>query len=132
MATVQPGLVPISRVRFDSPTPPWDAACIVEPAGIVMNPNLANVIVAAWDELSALGVEHLDVFGSQARGDATETSDVDVLVHMRGQPTLRALVAIRDRLEELLGRPVDVLTPGALEQRPRLRDRVLREAIRVA
>ena len=97
-----------------------------------MHRDVATRIVEAWPELVALGVEHLDVFGSEARGTSGPTSDVDVLVHFRDRATLRGLVAIRDRLSELLGRPVDVLTPGALERRPLLRERVLREAVRVA
>lgn len=96
-----------------------------------MNPDILTALTTAWPELEALGVEHLDVFGSEARGEATPESDVDVIVHLR-KPSLRALVEVRERLSSLLGRRVDVLTPGALTQRPRLRDRVLREAIRVA
>jgi hypothetical protein len=96
-----------------------------------MKPEIAAAITKAWPELEKLGVEHIDVFGSEARGDASSSSDVDVLVQLRA-PSLRVLVEVRDRLTELLGRRVDVITPGALEGRPRLRERVLREAIRVA
>jgi predicted nucleotidyltransferase len=96
-----------------------------------MNPAIAAAIARAWPELEQLGVEHLDVFGSEARGEASADSDVDVLVHLR-KPSLRALVEVRDLLTALLGRRVDVVTPGALATRPRLRERVLREAIRVA
>jgi len=96
-----------------------------------MNPAIAAAISNAWPELEQLGVEHIDVFGSEARGEASAASDVDVLVHLR-KPSLRVLVEVRDRLSALLGRRVDVLTPGALETRPRLRERVLREAVRVA
>jgi predicted nucleotidyltransferase len=97
-----------------------------------MNPDIQRAITNAWGELQALGVEHLDVFGSEARGSATPESDVDVLVYFRGPATLRQLVALRDRLEALLGRKVDLVTPRALERKPRLRERVLREAVRVA
>ena len=57
-----------------------------------------------------MGVEHLDVFGSEARGVTTANSDVDVLVHLRGPATLRQLVALPDRLEVLLDRKVDLVT----------------------
>ncbi len=97
---------------------------------VAMKPEIAAILTQAWPELEKLGVEHLDVFGSEARGEATSSSDVDVLVQLRA-PSLRALVAVRDLLTERLGRRVDVLTPGALEGRPRLRERVLREAVRV-
>jgi predicted nucleotidyltransferase len=96
-----------------------------------MNPEIAAAIARAWPELEQLGVEHIDIFGSEARGEASNSSDVDLLVQLR-EPSLRVLVEVRDRLTALLGRRVDVLTPGALEGRPRLRERVLREAIRVA
>jgi predicted nucleotidyltransferase len=96
-----------------------------------MKPEIAEAITRAWPELEKLGVEHIDVFGSEARGDASSSSDVDVLVKLR-VPSLRVLVEVRDRLTVALGRRVDVLTPGALEGRPGLRERVLREAIRVA
>ena len=97
-----------------------------------MRADITRRILAAWSELQSMDVEHLDLFGSQARDEAGPESDVDVLVHLRGKPTLGRLVAVRDRLQELLGRKVDVLTPGALEQRPRLKERVLRESFRVA
>ena len=57
-------------------------------------------------EFQALEVDHLDLFGSQARDEAGPESDVDVLVHLRGKPTLARLVAVRDRLQALLGRKV--------------------------
>ncbi len=96
-----------------------------------MKPEIAAAIAHVWPELEQLGVEHIDVFGSEARGDASRSSDVDVLVHL-SKPSLRVLVEVRDRLSTLLGRRVDVLTQASLETRPRLRERVLREAIRVA
>jgi predicted nucleotidyltransferase len=96
-----------------------------------MSPEIVAAVRALWPELEKLGVEHLDVFGSEARGEATLSSDVDILVHLR-TPTVRTLVEVRDRLAEAIGRKVDVLTPGALAARPRLRERVLSEAIRVA
>jgi uncharacterized protein len=96
-----------------------------------MSPEIVAAVRTLWPELEKLGVEHLDVFGSEARGEATLSSDVDILVHLR-TPTVRTLVEVRDRLAEAIGRKVDVLTPGALAARPRLRERVLSEAIRMA
>jgi hypothetical protein len=96
-----------------------------------MKSEIVATIARAWPELERLGVQHIDLFGSEARGEATPTSDVDLLVEMR-VPSLRALVEVRDTLSALLRRRVDVVTPGALEGRPHLRERVLREAIRVA
>jgi len=56
-------------------------------------------------------VREIRVFGSVARGSATPTSDVDFLVEFRGRPRRAEL---RRDLEELLHRPVDVVTEDAL------------------
>ena len=61
-------------------------------------------------EFEALGVEHLRVFGSVARGEASAASDVDVMATFR--PRLRPglnVIRLRRRLEEVLGRPVDLV-----------------------
>ena len=54
------------------------------------------------------------VFGSVAHGSDTEESDLDILVDTTPDTTLFDLGAIRYKLRNLLGIPVDVLTPGAL------------------
>lgn len=82
-----------------------------------MKSEVIDAIAGAWPQLSSMGVEHLDLFGSQARGDAKEQSDVDVLLHLRS-PSLHGLVEVRDLLQAHLRRRVDVLTPGALDLRP--------------
>ncbi len=67
------------------------------------------------------------VFGSVARGEAGETSDVDFLVEFEpGTSLLRHAAMIAD-LEELLGRRVDVAPEKMLKEQ--IRDRVLEEAI---
>ena len=76
-------------------------------------------------ELSRAGVRRLGVYGSVARGDAGPESDVDVLVEFETIPDLYQFAALRDRLAEILGKPVDLVTPQALK--PRLRSRVLGE-----
>jgi predicted nucleotidyltransferase len=76
------------------------------------------------------GVMHLSLFGSVARDEAGPDSDVDVLVEL-GRPTgLIGLMRLRTRLEALLGCRVDVGTSVSLK--PKIRDRVLREAVHVA
>lgn len=54
------------------------------------------------------------VFGSVANGLDTDLSDLDILVDTTPDTTLFDLGAIRYKLRNLLGVPVDVLTPGAL------------------
>lgn len=67
------------------------------------------------------------VFGSAARGDDAEGSDIDVLVDPMPGATLLDLGALQVELEETLGLRVDLLTPGDLP--PKFRERVLREAV---
>ncbi len=82
------------------------------------------------DDLRQRGVKSLAVFGSVARGDATETSDVDLLVDFSQEVGLFEFIRLKHYLENLIGRKVDLVTKDAL--RPALRDSILGEAINVA
>ncbi|MCF7936454.1 MAG: nucleotidyltransferase family protein [Synergistales bacterium] len=73
------------------------------------------------------GVRNLRVFGSVARGEADAASDIDLLVEMEPGRGLLDLGGFQYEVQQLLGRPVDVVTEGGL--RPRIRERVLREAL---
>ncbi|HSQ07289.1 MAG TPA: nucleotidyltransferase family protein [Chromatiaceae bacterium] len=75
------------------------------------------------------GVTGLALFGSTIRGDAREDSDVDVLVSFDGPATSERYFGVQFYLEDLLGRPVDLVTEKAL--RPQLRPNIEREAVRV-
>lgn len=83
------------------------------------------------DELrEQFGVRHLSLFGSVARDEAGRDSDVDVLVEFNRPTGLFGLFRLQDRLEELLGCPVDLGTAGSLK--PRMRERVRKERVDVA
>jgi hypothetical protein len=73
------------------------------------------------------GASNVRVFGSVARGEGDERSDVDLLVDMKPDHSLFDLAALAVDLRELLGRDVDVATLAALK--PRVRDRIVREAV---
>jgi len=73
------------------------------------------------------GAANVRIFGSLARGEADEQSDVDFLVDMRSGRSLLDLGGFLEDLRELLSRPVDVVTERGLKAR--IRDRVLREAV---
>ncbi len=73
------------------------------------------------------GARTVSLFGSFAKGSGTESSDVDILVELEAGRTLLDLVAIKQDLEDLLGRPVHVVTTAALS--PYLREDVLKEAV---
>jgi len=81
-------------------------------------------------ELSALHVQTLSVFGSVARGEAGASSDIDLLVEFDRPVGLFHFVTVKNRLEALLGLPVDLVTPRGLKAA--LRDRILAESRRVA
>ena len=67
------------------------------------------------------------MFGSTARGTADEASDVDFLVDLEPGRSLLDLGGLLADLEDLLGLPVDVVTPAGLK--PRIRARVIDEAV---
>lgn len=71
-------------------------------------------------------VSDVRVFGSVLRGEDRDGSDLDLLVEPTTETTLMDIGAIRYELNELLGIPIDVLTPNALPDK--FRQRVLDEA----
>jgi predicted nucleotidyltransferase len=81
------------------------------------------------DELAAFGLRRLAVFGSVARNEARPDSDVDVLVEFEGKPTFNRYVGLYDSLEDLLERPVDLVTVSAV--RPFMRGDVEEDALEI-
>lgn len=75
------------------------------------------------------GATDVRVFGSVARGEADESSDIDFLVRMSPGRSAFDVGGLLMDLQDLFGRRVDVVTERGL--RPRMRERVLREAIPV-
>jgi uncharacterized protein len=77
-------------------------------------------------QASEYGLTALGIFGSMARGEAQSDSDVDI-VFETNKPNLFRTARMRAELEDLLGRPVDVVR---LRERmnPRLKERIRREA----
>ena len=73
------------------------------------------------------GARNVQVFGSLARGEARPDSDVDILVKLELGRSLLDLIAIKQDLEDLLGRQVDVVTEAAIS--PYIREEVLKEAV---
>jgi len=72
-------------------------------------------------------VIHAAIFGSFARGEEREDSDLDILVEFGKGKSLLDLVGLKLELEEFLGRKIDVVTYNALH--PRMREGVLKERI---
>ncbi len=89
--------------------------------------RLAELMPAARERF---GVRDLSVFGSVARDEASDQSDLDVLVDFVGTATFDGYMGLKLFLEDSLGVKVDLVTRAALK--PRLRARVEAEARRVA
>ncbi|MCR4406816.1 MAG: nucleotidyltransferase family protein [Anaerolineae bacterium] len=65
------------------------------------------------------------IFGSVAHGEATDQSDIDLLVYFSKRKSLLALVALERKLSTALGRKVDLLTEAAIS--PYLREKIMRD-----
>ena len=81
-------------------------------------------------ELKQLGVEALYLFGSTARGEAGEGSDVDLFFdYRRGEFGLFDLMEVKERASRILGRKADIMTRDSLHRT--LRPRIEEAAVRV-
>jgi predicted nucleotidyltransferase len=81
-------------------------------------------------ELRRLGVQRLYLFGSIARDEAREDSDVDLFFdHERGKLGLFQLMDVKEIAARILGRETDIMTRGSLH--PVLRERIEASALRV-
>ncbi len=96
------------------------------PLGNRMHPLIESNRVELRAIAQGHGLKRLRVFGSMARGDADERSDVDLLVDLPKGRSGLALGALLMDAQDLLGRQVEVLTEPSLH--PALRQRVLNEA----
>ena len=73
------------------------------------------------------GAHKIRVFGSVARGEADDKSDIDFIVELEPGRSLLDLGGLLMDLQEVLGRNVDVVTERGLN--PRIRERVMKEAV---
>ena len=91
--------------------------------------EILKKLVTFQDELKKFYVRDLYIFGSYAREEAQEQSDLDILVDFEPEAKigLFEFARLRRRLSKFLGREVDLVTRDAL--RPEMRDEILREAV---
>ncbi|MDY6868741.1 MAG: nucleotidyltransferase family protein [Chloroflexota bacterium] len=93
--------------------------------------HLLDVLDEHREEIKKkFSVKSLAVFGSVLRGTAGPDSDIDILVQYQQVPGLFGFLDLKQYLESIVGRPVDLVTENALKRQ--LRDRIIREAVRVA
>jgi predicted nucleotidyltransferase len=95
--------------------------------------NRSNVLRLLAQNKPALaarfGVLRLALFGSTVRDAARPDSDIDILVYFDRPPTSERYFGVQFFLEDLLGRPIDLVTDKAL--RPELRPYIELEAVHV-
>ncbi|MCU1246270.1 MAG: putative nucleotidyltransferase [Acidobacteria bacterium] len=91
--------------------------------------EILDTLAAQKKRLGQLRVRELSLFGSYARNEATEGSDLDFLV-VFSEKSFDRYMDLKEFLESLFQRPVDLVLESALK--PRLRERILGEAIRAA
>ena len=90
--------------------------------------EVLSILAKHEEELKAMGVTSIAIFGSTARNEARGDSDVDILVDFAEPVGMFKFLEVKSRLEGILGREVDLATPGAL--RRQMRPGILKEAVR--
>jgi uncharacterized protein len=93
--------------------------------------QVLSVLNQHRDEMQRrFAVKHLSLFGSAARDQLREGSDIDVLVEFEGPPTFDGYMDLKEFLEALFATKVDLATEDAIK--PRMRPLIERDLIHVA
>lgn len=93
--------------------------------------QVLSVLNGHRDEMrQRFGVKHLALFGSAARDELRDGSDIDLLVEFEGPPTFDGYMDLKDYLEALFGTKVDLATDAMIK--PRLRRHIEKDLLRVA
>jgi uncharacterized protein len=121
------------RERAETGTLPADQSGQAAYPKVMRRHEAASRLTKHRDELAMLGITHVALFGSVARDQADELSDVDIVVDTAdgSAPGLFALSRIREQLERILGRPVDVISRRGLDHTNQLKTRVAADMIDV-
>lgn len=77
--------------------------------------------------LNNYGVRKAALFGSCVRGEMREDSDIDILVDIESDISLLGFIGLKQRIEEVLGRKIDLVEYDTLK--PLLRERILKEQV---
>ena len=90
--------------------------------------NILTLLESKRESIRKFGVSEIGIFGSFARNDQTDGSDVDVLVELERE-TFDDYMGLLLYLEDLFGRKVDLVMKDTIK--PLIRERILREAVYV-
>jgi len=90
----------------------------------ILDTNIKQEILNICTKYGAFNVK---IFGSYARGEATENSDLDLLMDIEKGKSLLNRIALKQELEDLLGIKVDIAKPNNLQET--IKNQVLAEAI---
>ena len=96
---------------------------------VTLNFSVQEIRALVAAPMAKRGVVRAGIFGSVARGESTEASDVDFLVEFEHGRSLIDLAGLRLDLIETLGREVDVATPKSLH--PSMREKILNELVTI-
>lgn len=92
---------------------------------------IVSLIQESEEQIRSFGVKRLGLFGSFARGQQSDGSDVDLLVEFEtGRKTFDSFIQLAFLLEDLLGRRVELITPESLS--PHIGPHILKEVKYVA
>lgn|SRR6056297_537604 len=93
--------------------------------------NLIKIIEDHKDIIKEkFSVESMSIFGSISQGTEKSDSDIDILIKFKTTPGLFGFIDLKQYLEVIVGRPVDLVTENALKKQ--LRDGILKDAVHVA
>ena len=92
-------------------------------------PSLDSIRERVLPILERYGATRAGVFGSLARGELSDDSDVDILVELRNDLSLLDVARLNREIEESLGLDVDLVEYDSLK--PRIKDKILAEEIRI-
>lgn len=94
-----------------------------------MIPTLTTLQQTVVPLLQQYGVKKAGIFGSMATGTLRDDSDLDLLVELDPDLNLFDFIALKQAIEEVIQRKVDLVEYDTLK--PRLKERILREEIRI-
>lgn len=93
--------------------------------------NIIKAIEAHKDIIKErFSVNSMSIFGSISKGTAGPDSDIDILIKFETTPGLFGFIDLKQYLEAIVDRPVDLVTENALKKQ--LRDSILKDAVHVA